>query len=68
MEKAYRYRFYPTIEQETLLRRTIGCVRLVFNKALAARTEAWYERQERVDYVQTSALLTLWKKESPVFE
>jgi putative transposase len=63
MEKAYRYRFYPTIEQETLLRRTIGCVRLVFNKALAARTEAWYERQERVDYVQTSALLTLWKKE-----
>ncbi|WP_414587876.1 RNA-guided endonuclease InsQ/TnpB family protein [Scytonema sp. PCC 10023] len=63
MEKAYRYRFYPTIEQETLLRRTIGCVRLVFNKALAARTEGWYERQERVDYVQTSAMLTNWKKE-----
>ncbi|BAZ22158.1 IS891/IS1136/IS1341 transposase [Kalymmatonema gypsitolerans NIES-4073] len=63
MEKTYRYRFYPTLEQETLLRRTIGCVRLVFNKALAARTEAWYSRQERVDYVQTSALLTLWKKE-----
>jgi putative transposase len=63
MEKAYRYRFYPTVEQESLLRRTIGCVRLVFNKALAARTEAWYSRQERVDYVQTSAMLTNWKKE-----
>ena len=63
MEKAYRYRFYPTVEQEILLRRTIGCVRLVFNKALAARTEGWYERQERVDYVQTSAMLTNWKKE-----
>ncbi len=62
MEKAYRYRFYPTAEQEQILRRTIGCVRLVFNKALAARTEAWYERQEKVDYVQSSAMLTQWKK------
>ncbi|MCW6037549.1 helix-turn-helix domain-containing protein, partial [Spirulina subsalsa FACHB-351] len=26
MEKAYRYRFYPTPEQEHLLRRTLGCV------------------------------------------
>jgi len=63
MEKACRYRFYPTTEQESLLRRTIGCVRLVFNKALAARTEGWYERQERVDYVQTSTMLTQWKKQ-----
>lgn len=62
MEKAYRYRFYPTAEQEALLRRTIGCVRLVFNKALAARTEAWYEKQERFGYTQTSAMLTEWKK------
>ncbi|MEJ6480090.1 helix-turn-helix domain-containing protein [Nostoc punctiforme UO1] len=62
MEKAYRYRFYPTSEQEQILRWTIGCVRLVFNRALAARTEAWYEKQERVNYVQTSAMLTQWKK------
>jgi putative transposase len=63
MEKAYRYRFYPTAEQEELLRRTMGCVRLVYNRALAARTEAWYERQERVDYVLTSSMLTGWKQE-----
>jgi putative transposase len=63
MEKAYRYRFYPTPEQEQLLRQTMGCVRLVYNKALAARTEAWYERQERVDYVLTSSMLTGWKKQ-----
>lgn len=63
MERAFKYRFYPTLEQETLLRRTLGCVRLIYNKALAHRTEAWYERQERVDYIQSSAQLTLWKKE-----
>jgi putative transposase len=63
MQKAYRYRFYPTPEQETLLRRTMGCARLVYNRALAARTEGWYERQEKVGYTQTSAMLTQWKKQ-----
>ena len=62
VERAYKFRFFPTVEQENLLRRTMGCVRLVYNKALATRTEAWYERQERVDYKQTSSLLTRWKK------
>ena len=60
--RAYKYRFYPTAEQENLLRRTMGCVRLVYNKALAAKTESWYERQERVNYKQTSSLLTGWKR------
>jgi len=62
-QRAYKFRFYPTPEQEDLLRRTLGCVRLVYNKALAARVEGWYERQERIGYKQTSAMLTAWKKE-----
>ena len=48
--KAFSYRFYPTPEQESLLRRTLGCVRLVYNRALATRTEAWYAEQKRVGY------------------
>jgi putative transposase len=62
IQRAYRYRFYPTSEQEQLLRRTLACVRLVYNKALHTRTEAWYEHQQRVDYKQTSGMLTEWKK------
>ena len=62
VQRAYKYRFLPTPAQENLLRRTMGCVRLVYNKALAAKTEGWYERQERIDYKQTSSLLTSWKK------
>lgn len=61
--KAYKYRFYPTAEQEDLLRRTLGCARLVYNKALSARTEAWYGEQKRVSYNETSQLLTSWKKQ-----
>ena len=41
----------------------MGCVRLVYNKALAVRTQACYEHQERVGYKQTSAMLTNWKKQ-----
>ncbi|MEB3295685.1 MAG: transposase [Synechococcales bacterium] len=61
-QKAFKYRFYPTPEQETLLRRTIGCTRLVYNRALAFRTEAWYNDKQRVGYNDTSAMLTEWKK------
>ena len=53
-QKAFKYRFYPTPEQESLLRRTMGCTRLVYNRALAYRTEAWSERQERVRKVKGS--------------
>ncbi|WP_423808561.1 helix-turn-helix domain-containing protein [Planktothrix prolifica] len=58
MEKAFNYRFYPSPEQESLLRRTLGCVRLVYNKALHERTQGWYERQEKIGYNQTSSMLT----------
>ncbi|WP_335985724.1 RNA-guided endonuclease InsQ/TnpB family protein [Glycomyces sp. MUSA5-2] len=60
--RAYRYRCYPTPVQASNLARTFGCVRLVYNKALDARTKAWYRRKERVGYVETSALLTKWKR------
>lgn len=61
VKRAFKYRFYPTDEQAAELSRTFGCVRKVYNMALAARTEAW-ARQERVNYNATSAMLTVWKK------
>lgn len=62
VQRAYRFRFYPTREQENLLRRTIGCCRLVYNKALAARTEAWTQRHERVGFAESSRMLSRWKR------
>ncbi|MFE7213581.1 RNA-guided endonuclease InsQ/TnpB family protein [Streptomyces sp. NPDC057611] len=61
VKRAFKYRCYPTGAQAAELSRTFGCVRKVYNMALAARTEAW-ARQERVNYNQTSAMLTEWKK------
>jgi putative transposase len=62
VKRAFKFRFYPTDGQAAELARTFGCVRKVYNLALAARTQAWTLRQERVNYNATSALLTGWKK------
>ncbi|MFE9320908.1 RNA-guided endonuclease InsQ/TnpB family protein [Nocardia sp. NPDC052278] len=62
VKRAFKYRFYPSEQQERELVRTFGCVRLVYNKALEARTSAWFAEQRRVSYNETSAMLTAWKK------
>ncbi len=60
-KRAYQYRIYPTDEQKQMLARTFGCARFVYNWALRLRTDAYYERQERMYYADTSARLTALK-------
>lgn len=60
--KAFRYRFYPSPDQEQLLRRTFGCVRLVYNKALALRSGAWSAEKRTIKYKELDATLTVWKR------
>src|SRR5271167_2265809 len=62
-KRAYQYRIYPTDEQKKTLARTFGCVRFVYNWALRLRTDAYYERQERLYYSDTSARLTALKQQ-----
>ncbi len=62
-QRAYRYRCYPTPTQAAVLARTFGCARFVYNWALRLRTDAYYERQERVSYVDLSAALTNLKQQ-----
>jgi putative transposase len=61
--RAYRYRCYPTPEQATTLARTFGAARYVYNWGLRLRTDAYYQRQERVGYADTSSALTALKRE-----
>jgi len=63
-KRAYRYRFYPTSEQASVLARTFGSVRFVYNWALRLRTDAYYQRQERIGYHEASAALTALKQQS----
>lgn len=63
MKRAYKYRFYPTPEQAEQLARTFGCVRYVYNRALAERSRAWTQEQRRVTQADTSRMLTAWKRD-----
>lgn len=63
VKRAYRYRFYPAPEQADLLNRTFGCVRYVYNRALAERARAWTQEQKRVTFADTCRMLTAWKAE-----
>ena len=62
IKRAYRFRCYPTPEQEAILARTFGCARFAYNHMLRLRSDAWFQRQERIGYHETSAALTKLKK------
>ena len=66
MQRGVKCRIYPDREQENLINRIFGCCRLIYNKGLDMRKEA-YENGEKVGYNQTSAMLTELKKQ-PDFE
>ena len=63
VKRAYKYRFYPTPEQADQLARTFGCVRYVYNRALAERSRAWTQEQRCVTFADTSKMLTEWKRD-----
>lgn len=62
-KRAYKYRFYPTPEQEQILSQTFGCVRFVYNSVLRWRTDAFYQQQLKVGYVEANAQLSRMKKD-----
>ncbi len=63
-KRAYKYRFYPTPEQEQILSQTFGCVRFVYNSILRWRTDTFYQQQFKVGYVEANAQLS-WMKKDP---
>jgi len=57
------FRCYPRARQRRVLGRTFGCVRHVYNRALELRKNSYARDKTKVNYGQTSAALTGWKKE-----
>lgn len=56
--KAYKFRIYPTLEQEIVLRKTIGCCRFIYNWGLSKRREAWVAEKKSMTYVKLCKTLT----------
>lgn len=58
VKRSYCYRFYPTEEQKIQLSQAFGSSRFVYNFFLKQKTNAYYERKEKINYHKTSQLLT----------
>lgn len=63
MEYSYKFRIYPTSEQENLIQRTLGCCRFVFNHFLAERMEQYKQTGKSPTRFQQDKSLTVLKKE-----
>ena len=59
MEKAYKFRFYPTKTQITILNCTFGCVRYVYNHFLGLKQKLYSKEKKSMSY----NLLTVLKQE-----
>jgi putative transposase len=51
------------MEQKHVLARTFGCVRFVFNWALSQKTDAFYQKHQRLSYKDLSESLTRLKQQ-----
>ena len=63
MEKAYKFRFYPTKTQIEKLNCTFGCVRYVYNHFLSLKQELYSKEKKSMSYNQCSKALTVLKQE-----
>lgn len=63
VNKAYKFRIYPTKEQEILIAKTIGCSRFIFNHFLGQWNDIYKETGKGLTYNSCSAELTQLKKE-----
>ena len=61
MRTAYKCRAYPAPEQVSILNRTFGCVRLVWNRTLAWRRARYHGEHVKTDFTQANAYLTAMK-------
>ena len=61
--KAYKFRIYPTKEQEILIAKTIGCSRFIFNHFLAKWDEMYKTTGKGLSYGSCSKEIPLLKQE-----
>src|SRR3989440_2370953 len=61
MRTAYKCRTYPATEQASVLNRTFGCVRVVWNRTLAWRHQRYYGEQVRTTSTTANAYRTARK-------
>src|SRR5262245_42359392 len=65
MRKTFKYRLYPNKRQRRLVDQQIAECRWLYNELLAARRDAWEQRQESVRLYDQQATLPALKATRP---
>lgn len=65
MEYSYKFRLYPTAEQQEQMSRNFGCCRYVFNHFFTQRQEQYKETGKTPTRFQQDKSLTMLKRELP---
>ena len=60
--RGYKFRIYPNKTQQTLIKRTLGCCRFLYNHFLALRRDEWKANHHGIYYKQSARLLTDLKR------
>lgn len=63
MEYSYKFRIYPNAEQQTLIQKTFGCARYVYNYFLAQRIAEYKTTGKSLTRFQQDKALTVLKQE-----
>lgn len=63
MEYSYKFRIYPTAEQQVQIQKTFGCTRFVYNHYLAKRKELYESTKETYNYYACANDMTQLKRE-----
>src|SRR6185312_6644070 len=65
MRKTFMYRLYPNKQQQRLLEQQLDECRWLYNELLAARRDAWEQRQESLRLYDQQATLPAFKAARP---
>jgi len=62
INKAYKFRIYPTKEQELFFAKHFGCSRFIYNHFLALRKKAWKEEKKTISGFECKKMISKMKK------
>lgn len=63
--RTYRYRLYPTKEQQTTLNNILWAACWLYNRALDYRRKRWNESRKSISYYDQAAMWRDWRNEEP---
>lgn len=55
-------RIYPNKQQEIVINKSLGCVRFIYNRALALKKSRYENHRDSLSTIEIAKMVTFWKK------